>query len=69
MDEETTTWLKDIAENARRHLFKSPIEAVEYIQSQGLHADERVALNALFDSKERAAMKKAVTESQLKEAA
>jgi len=64
VDDETKQWLEEIAANARKHYQKSPLEAVEYIRSQNLDPDERVALNALFDSKERAAMKKSLGEQK-----
>ena len=64
VDSETKVWLEEIAANARKHYQKSPLEAVEYIRSQNLDPDERVALNALFDSKERAAMKKSLGETK-----
>ena len=61
MNEEEKAWLEDIASRARVYMTREgALAAVEYIRSQNLHADERTALNALFDSKERAAMKKAV---------
>ncbi len=48
-------------------LMGKPTEAIEYIQSLELSADHKVALNSLFDSKTRAALKAASI--QLREAA
>ena len=53
-------WLQEIADSIRAELNeKGPVKALALLEEQGLSADHKVALWALFDSKERASLKKA----------
>ena len=59
-DQNTQKWLMDMADGIRNELNeKGAAEAFALIEEQGLEADHKVALWALFDSRERAALKAA----------
>lgn len=59
MDLEAQQFLRDIAMEAFPFFASGDIEgAVSLLQSKKLDADEKVAINSLFDSKQRSAMKK-----------
>lgn len=62
MSEESQEYLAQSAEKVREYLQSGPngaAGAVSYLETLGLDADEKVAIWTRFDSKERAAMKKA----------
>lgn len=60
LDPEEQKWLQGIADCVRAELeSKGPKEAFALLEEQGLSADHKVALWSRFDSKERAALKKA----------
>lgn len=68
LDMEEQKYLREVALHVIGLLDNSnPKGAVRHIQSLKLDADERVALNTLFDSKQRAAMK--LANEEMKEAA
>lgn len=63
MDEAQVNVLTDIALNISALLSEDRAqEAINYVRKQGLDADEQAALNSRFDSKQRAALKKASLE-------
>lgn len=60
LDDERQKWLQNIADCARAEMEKNgAAAALKIIKDEGLDADMTVALWSRFDSKERAAMKKA----------
>lgn len=65
MPKEEQEFLMQIAEETRAVIEKEGmIEALAFLRSKKLDADEQVAINSLFDSKERSAMKKAAAEQK-----
>lgn len=63
MDEAQVTLLTDISLNMIALLSEGrATDAIVYVRKQGLDADEQAALNSCFDSKQRAALKKASLE-------
>lgn len=59
-DQATQKWLGDMADSIRAELTDKGAEAaLKVLDEQGLDPDSKVALWAFFDSKERAALKKA----------
>lgn len=61
LDVDNQTWLQDIADQSITLIDKGDIKgAMEHIADQNLDADDKVALNTRFDSKQRSAMKKFV---------
>lgn len=62
LDAETQNWLRDMAMEAKLFFAKNDaVSAYEYLESQGLDADLKVAISYLFESNERAALKKIST--------
>ena len=58
MPQDTQKWLGNMADSIRAELTdKGPEAALALLEEQGLDADHKVALWALLDSKERAAIK------------
>lgn len=69
MNEEEQKYLKEVAAYVKELLDnQDPKGAVRHILSLKLDADERVALNTLFDSKQRSAMKTANEEMKKEKA-
>lgn len=59
MNADAQKWLATIADGVRAELSqKGPEAALKLLEEQGLDADHKVALWSLFDSKERAALKR-----------
>lgn len=59
MDEEEQKYLRGIAESVKTVFYADGVEqAVKELSSHNLDSDEKVAVWSLFDSKERAAIKK-----------
>ena len=57
-DDNTRKWLMDMADCIRAELTdKGPAEAMALLEEQGLEADQKVAIWALFDAKERSSLK------------